>query len=85
MGNHDTRHAGVQERCEGTILFFSSNGCQAHIWCFSGPSPLCLAFETDFPELWPRLSVGMVVSVVIKEHGTVNRVADLALHAREPL
>lgn len=83
MGNHDTRHSGVQERCEGTILFFSSKGGQAHIWCVNGPSPLCLAFEADFPDIWPQLSVGTVVSVATQELGLVNRVTELACLASE--
>lgn len=85
MGNHDTRHSGVQVRCEGTVLFFSSQGSQAHIWCVNGPSPLCLAFKADFPDVWSSLSVGAVVSVKTREIGTVNRVTELALHASERL
>ncbi|MEL7012018.1 MAG: hypothetical protein AAFO72_01935 [Pseudomonadota bacterium] len=83
MGNHDTRHTGVAEGCEGTVLFFSSKGGQAHIWCVKGPSPLCLAFQSDFPDLWRHLNVGTVVSVSVQQVGLINRVTELAVQAVE--
>lgn len=79
MGKHDTRHTGVTEGCEGTVLFFSSKGGQAHIWCVNGPSPLCLASQSDFPKLWRYLKVGTVVSVSIQQIGVVNRVTELVV------
>ncbi|MEM6375218.1 MAG: hypothetical protein AAF686_03200 [Pseudomonadota bacterium] len=79
MGNHDTRHTGVQEKCEGTVLFFSSKGCQAHIWCVNSAMPLCVAFEDDFPGLWPKLVIGSVVSVVTVEESGITRVTEMAL------
>lgn len=85
MGNHDTRHAGARERCEGTILFFSDKGCQAHIWCVHGPSPLCIALQSDYPDIWPLLSVGSVVSVTTEKQGKINQVTEMAFHASEPL
>lgn len=48
----------------GTILYFSDDGSVAHIWCAKAGSPLFRAREADFPELWPRLQVGTVVTVV---------------------
>ncbi|WP_420558778.1 hypothetical protein [Roseovarius sp.] len=48
----------------GTILYFSDDGGVAHIWCAQAGNPLFRARASDFPDLWPDLRVGMVVTVV---------------------
>ncbi|MEO1137857.1 MAG: hypothetical protein AAFW87_00235 [Pseudomonadota bacterium] len=67
----------------GTIMFFSSEGKQAHIWCNTGASPLYLAYETDFPELWSKLVVGMCVVIDCHDSGMVQRVTAMSLMAAE--
>lgn len=63
----------------GTIMFFSPDGTQAHIWCNTGQSPLFLAFEADFPGMWDKLVVGMVVEIERFDSGKVQRVTGMSL------
>ncbi|MEM6595533.1 MAG: hypothetical protein AAF672_12160 [Pseudomonadota bacterium] len=38
-----------------------------------------MAFEDDFPGLWPKLVIGSVVSVVTVEESGITRVTEMAL------
>lgn len=64
---------------KGTIMFFSSDGTQAHIWSNDAKNPLYLAYSQDFCELWPRLSVGAVVEIDGYTGDAVQRVTKMAL------
>ncbi|MEM7075710.1 MAG: hypothetical protein AAGA28_12350 [Pseudomonadota bacterium] len=73
----------MRTRTVGTVLFFSSKGRQAHIWCVEGTSPLCIAFRPDFPDIWEDLSVGSVVMVDTQDAGVVLRVTEMAVRATD--
>lgn len=58
----------------GVVLFFSACNSKALIWCDDPAcAPLCQAYKADFPAIWPKLDVGIMVHMSIHRSETVAR------------